>query len=323
LAREAFGTTGGATPTDGPASPWPRACTCGSTSKAVLFLRASGHAIWSDRYFYPSNLLRTTPLFALLVVGTVAAAATARPEERRPQLRLAAFGALFLALTYLLFSAHPLKSQVLIVWFAPSAWILALASSEVLPLRRPGLASALTGLALVTQLVRVADRLPFVQQPELRGEFEGLRRHAEEIGRALQSRALEGGTVRLVTNFLWARDPSLSYNYDAYRVLLFESMGRRTPRLEGWELGTWSDDWRAELARFPSSEWFLAVIAAGGEDEVHHRHRARALAKEFRARVNRACELPLAASPAAPALGRIRVYLTRPDLRTCATVVAP
>lgn len=283
--------------------------------KAVLFFRSAAGAVWTSRYFYPSNLLHRTPVFVLLMLG--AAAVAIRLEEtgsRRPAL----FGALALVLTYLLFSAHPLKSDVFIVWFAPAAVILALACTHAFPPGRIGLASAIAVIALALQLALVARGLPLVRQPAVRPEFVAFRRHVGGLSRALLAYDLERGTVRLVTNVLWLRDPSLAYNYDAYRVLLFESMGRRAPRLEGWELGTWSDDWRGELARLPASEWFLSVIAVGSEDYVHHRGRARVLAAEFTAVVNPACQVPLADSLASPALGTIKVYLTRPDLRTCA-----
>lgn len=200
------------------------------------------------------------------------------------------------------------------MWFAPAAVILALACIHVFPPGRVGLASAIAVIALALQLALVARGLPLVRQPALRREFLAFRRHVSELSRDLQARDLEPGPVRLVTNVLWLHNSSLAYNYDA---LLFESMGRRAPRLEGWELGTWSDDWRGELARLPASEWwFLSVIAVGSEDYVHHRGRARVLAAEFTAVVNPACQVPLADSLASPALGTIKVYLTRPDLRT-------
>lgn len=71
------------------------------------------------------------------------------------------------------------------------------------------------------------------------------------------------------------------------------------------------------MAAFPRDEAYLTVLAVGARDEVHHRGRAAALAREFLARVNPACELPPPPPLGRPELGQVRVFFTDADLQVC------
>src|SRR2546427_83163 len=82
------------------------------------------------------------------------------------------------------------------------------------------------------------------------------------------------------------------------------------PAPDGWPPGSWVDDWRPEMAPLPRDEAQLTILAVGARDEVHHRGRATAVAREFLARVNPACELPAPPPLGRPELGRIRVFFT-------------
>jgi hypothetical protein len=127
--------------------------------------------------------------------------------------------------------------------------------------------------------------------------------------------------VLLLVNFAFSPDPSLAYTYDTYRVTLLESMGRKAPRLEGWELGTFSDDWRGELSGYPPSSIFLTILAVDGDPSLHHGGGAVELARGFMAAANPACELKIQPRLKIPRLGKLRAYLTRADLQTCIPAV--
>ena len=286
-------------------------------AKVGQLVRFAPEAAWRDRWFYASAILRRAPFMALLVAGGLGAHLSFLRIGGRTR-RVSACGLLLAASTYLLFSAHPVRDRVLIVWFAPCAWLLAVACTRAIPAAFRWISYPFSCLALAFQLivgVFGAERgRDYFGQPRA---FQDLRQHVDIVAQALEDRDLAGKDLVLLVNFAFTADPSLAYTYDTYRVMLFESMGRRAPRVEGWELGTFTDDWRRELDGYPPQTVFLTILAVNGDPSLHHRGRAAYLARSFTQAANPACEVKLPVRLRVPRLGRLKAYLTRADLQTC------
>jgi hypothetical protein len=283
-------------------------------SKVATLLASAAQTIWSERGVYLRAITHHAPLTWLLVAGAAASllfrSPVSDPSPRRP----AAFGLVLFGLIYLLLSATPPAASVLVVWFSPAVWLLALALVTAL-CRHPGLVCAFGAVALVAQLFHHTAGSAGIGA-EVARDLASLRAQAHTLAGALQARGL-GGRVMIVTNVLYNPLPSLSYTCDTYRVLIYERLGRGAPILDGWTLGSWTDDWKAEMASLPRDETYLTLLAVGARDEVHHRGRANVLAREFLARVNPACELAPPPTLGRPELGQIRVFLTDADLQQC------
>jgi hypothetical protein len=61
------------------------------------------------------------------------------------------------------------------------------------------------------------------------------------------------------TNFL-AVDGPVQHSADTYRALIHERVRRANLVLDGWELGTYGMDWRAETDRFKNYPRFLLLV---------------------------------------------------------------
>jgi len=287
-----------------------------ASAKAAGWLRSAAASLWPDRWFYPKAVLVQAPSFAVLVAGGVAALVAGRPDaEPRIPVRTAAGGFLLGALTYVLLSTHPLHNRVLVVWFAPTAWVLAAAGAQAASRVSTGRVALAATAAAALQLGRAF--LPAVTAaPPVTEEARALEGQAAALARGLAGAGLEGRHVLVATSFSWAPAADLSYSPDTYRVLLFEAMGRRAPVLEAWVLGTRTDDWRAELRLLPGQEAILLLLAPAATPPSGPRGRAAAIAASVLATANPECAIALD-PPGLPLLGPVRALLVRPDLSSC------
>jgi len=282
--------------------------------QAGRFLLTAPRLAWGARWFYPAALTRHAPLSWLLVAGGLVLLLRAAREGDAVTRRRAAFGLVLFVLLDLLFSATPPPAAVLVVWLAPAVFVLGLAAAPSLG-RRAVLIPALGVLSLAFQLYRHSVGGAGMSA-EAAAALPALHAHADALADALEARALSGRRVLVSANFLYSPLPDLAFNCDVERVLLYERLGRAAPVLDGWTLGSWSDDWRAEMP-VAGEEALLTVLAVGARDGVHHRGRAGAMGAQFMAVANPACAVPVPGTLGRPELGHIRAFLTAPDLQAC------
>jgi hypothetical protein len=175
-------------------------------------------------------------------------------------LRLGAFGLLSLTYTYVLMTASPLHAYVLTVWFFPSMAILALFVVKSLDRYSPIWLEA--GLALVLFAAGLVGLPLHAQRPSGAGAvavndmFDVSRQMAARLD---QRFAGQHQRAIVLVNFLWSDGPIHS-NYDAYRVLMQESLQRSDVVLDGWEIGTFGGNWGQELKTFSSYSDILLVL---------------------------------------------------------------
>jgi hypothetical protein len=287
------------------------------SAKSLEFFLTAPRQLLRGLRVFPSALLVHSPFSGLLVAAAALAfalpATNTRPETRRRVL----FGFVLLALVTLVFSAMPRRSAVLVVWLAPGFLALCVAVLGAVPaLRvRPIAVTLLSVVVLAFQVYRHAVGGPGITAGAA-AALPALGAQADALAEALRGRPLERHVV-ISSNFLYSPLPDLAYNSDVLRVLLYERLGRRAPAMDEWTLGSWGDDWRAEMQLLPADAAYLTVLSVGGRDLVHHRGRAGLMAAGFLAAVNPACAVPVPDVFGPPELGHLRAYLTGADLRSC------
>jgi hypothetical protein len=274
-----------------------------------------------SHWFYLKSLYARAPFFvSLLGVGAIAVFQRNKDESTSSNKRIALWGLLTFFFTYLLFSSHPVLSKVLDLWLQPGLWILALCATHAI--HRVGVPRVLILLLMSVQLTYSLRSMKEVgphQNAQYQSYWKPMIVQAKSLAEVLNQRPqLSKLQVRLLPNFLKSPVDEFYFCYDTYRVLLFEALGKNSPILEGWELGTHSDQWERELAGFTKqNEALLGLIVSEGADEIHFRRLANKLAKEYAKVVNPACELKNVQEPVIPGFGKFRFFFTERGLAQC------
>jgi hypothetical protein len=291
------------------------------------FVSSSILNIIHSHWFYLKSLYARAPFFLLLLgIGVISifqtnqASQSKEDENASSQRRIALWGLLTFLFTCLLFSTHPVRSKVLDLWLQPGIWILALCAN--LYVQRIQVPRVLILLLISVQLAFSLKSMKEVgphQNAEYQKYWKPMVVQAKSLAEVLQQRPqLSKLTVRILPNFLKSPVDEYFFSYDTYRVLLFETLGRNSPILEGWELGTRGDQWESELEGFARDhEAFLGLIVTEGSDAIHFRQVANKLANEYVKVVNPTCELKNVQEPTIPGFGKFRFFFTERGLTQC------
>jgi hypothetical protein len=285
---------------------------------AKEFIFSSWRNIRETKTYYYHSLFDRAPFFLILLLDGIAILFF-KTEKMTNQKKLVAWGLLLFSLSYLLFTAHPVKANVLDLWFLPSLWMLAFVLSGQIEKNR---------LIYNVLLVVITLRLLFIAymvtmsgpstNPNYQQYYQSMRTQAHSISVDLAERpTLSKQVIRLLPNFLSSPETGICFCYDTYRVLLFEALGRNAPILEGWELGTFSNNWWDELAYNDPHELLLAMIVTEGKDKIHFRSVANQLGAEYIAKANPVCKLNNIQGTEVPDFGKFQFFLTTHKLSEC------
>jgi hypothetical protein len=235
--------------------------TGGSTlqDRVRIFATSAWRYLATDPWFYGRDLVDhyhgwlIAGVVLLLILGLVR-------RWRFSELRVGFYSILALFYTWVLMTISPLHSNVLTIWFLP-ALALAMAYAGKTLARLLPVPVTLGAAALL--LIPVALPLRDAPSPP-RGVYAepgaALVRQATEMATFLDNAFAGRSTPAiLLVNFIWA-DPPLYYNYDVFRVLIQERLYHATIALDGWELGSLSNNWRPELDAQKSYPEILFVI---------------------------------------------------------------
>lgn len=186
----------------------------------------------------------------------------------------AVFSLCFFGCTYILFSIHPIKSDVLLIWFVPATWAASLYAGKFLNGVNRNIIRQGLGLTLAILMVLVVFTNNYGSRRFLRSEYEqedflNVKAIAEAAAEVVGKKSTQFDSVTLAVNFLYNRSAIVSYNYDALRVLIFEKLGRAAPIIDGWEFGTYSDKWKEELLRFADRKIILSIVSDDLENRLH------------------------------------------------------
>jgi hypothetical protein len=279
------------------------------------FIFAAANNVFDFSFFYIKSLLVRSPCFFILIFLALMCFYKKRDQIQHDQRCLLIWGFSFFGLTYLLFTSHPVHARVLDLWFLPSIWLLILAISQELK----NTFFYVFILFLITIKLFFTFKIIFIDQDKnsTYHQYCGhMMEQAAVLSDILEKKShLSGKVIRILPNFLYFPTEGIAFSYDTYRVLLFESLGKKSPILEGWELGTYSDHWISEISS--GREVWLAMIVVDGSDAIHFRNKANMLAKEYIANVNLACEIKNVQGARVPHFGSFRFFLTEGGFTTC------
>jgi hypothetical protein len=192
--------------------------------------------------------LRTTPhAWVVILAGVLLLAWGAWRGWSRDLLRSGAYALTVFGYAYLLLTLSPLHSNVLTVWLLPGLGLVALFVARALARQlRPGVVAALATLLVAWSLpsLRLA---PASRSPQVEAEIRATYMQAAELGEYLDQHLDDrAAPVVVMTNFLFVDDAGPS-TFDEYRVLVQERLRGANLIIDGWELGSWSLDWRPAL----------------------------------------------------------------------------
>jgi len=290
-----------------------------STGAMYQFILSAIRNTIISHFFYIKSLCARSPFFFVLVFLVIGIFYQKRTEMKDEQRHLIIWGFSLFFLTYVLFSSHPVRDRVLDIWFLPSIWIFSLVVSygAVRSYFLYGAFIIFIGIKLFFTFNIVftsgPNKNPIYQQYCGR-MFE----QANSLANILEKKSnISQKTIRILPNFLKAPIKQISFSYDTYRVLLFEALGKNSPLFEGWELGTYSDNWISEISRMMDHEVFLGMIVVDGKDNIHFRNKANKLATEYIGKVNMSCEIKNVQGAKVPDFGLFRFFLTEGGFNKC------
>lgn len=243
--------------------------------------------------FYYTEMRHLYPLFIMLVVLL---AWQFRNQTIVIKKRIK-FSLFFWLITYLLFSLHPIKSRVLLIWFMPAVLGLILSAVEMnLSWLRSGKKRGsvfLVGLILLICTSNIQNYRSRFEISEAEKLDQGyLLQMSQSLVAVIRGSKNEVDEALLLVNFVFARSAKVAFTYDALRVLVIEKMGRLAPTLEGWEAGTFSDDWLNEAKTFRQHKNFFVVVGEDPMLKVHPAKRGQGISRDIHKLLDEKC-LPI------------------------------
>lgn len=246
---------------------WPRAVSynlmatraADADSRVGAFLGSWWSYLSADPLFYGTQL--TTDVrgwivavaLGLLVLGIV---------RRWPAslLKLGGLSLVCFGYSYLLMTVSPLHSAVLAVWFFPALGLVALFIALAVARLAPAWLTAGLSIGLMAFVLGALPTRPAEPPVAYAAPIKQIFTQADGIARFLDAKfAGRSQRVLILTNFL-ALDGPVQHTADTYRALLQERLRRANLVIDGWELGTYGTDWRAEAGRLRGYPSMLLLV---------------------------------------------------------------
>jgi hypothetical protein len=288
------------------------------------FLSVAPLTVWRDKRFYFADLYHENCFSLIPILGglfLIGKGLLERSLERSREMRYYYWGLLCFLAIYTVFSAHPVKSKVITVWLAVPLWVLCLNFSAAFgSLRKYQMfCSVLFILSLALSAERVRSTMQRMTLMD-RNSLITMKSHVSLL--ANQLKGISTSTpdtppvLRIWVNFLYSPNGFSSFNYDAYRVLMFEALQRSSPIIEGWEFGSRNGDWQ-DMAVFAHANANLLVLAEQGEPRIHFAGLNEVIFNDVQKNVKRNCEVLGLASLPYSEMGRMRAFLLANKITEC------
>jgi hypothetical protein len=277
------------------------------------FLMTAIHYIAVSHFFYFKSLYHQSPFYLVLIF--YAFVAIFQNKNNKP---LAYFGLLFFIFTYLLFSAHPVRTDVLAIWFLPSIWILSYLFAG--SIQKNTFLSGLTIIMVISQMMitinQIKTHIPY-HLKTYQTYYQQLREQAQSLAQELNTHPnMADKTIRLLPNFVSSPEPGFIFASATYKVLMFETLGRSSPILEGWDLGN-TDNWLESISLTPKNEIFLTIILSKAENKINSPLKVNKIANDYIKQVNVNCETQNIQHPYMKEFGKFRFFLTQHVSNKC------
>lgn len=230
--------------------------TGGSSAGSSLFLYFSKFYtyIMQDLFYYAFFLVQD-PFF---VFSSLYLLICLFKTEERSHKKLIVMYLLLLTWSYFLLTSNPLHERVLLIWFYPVYIFGILITFRIYQKNhfnhRVILALFLIQLCLIIVNNRYSSDW---DQPYFVKATQDIKNQAQELSHYLDKNTTNSN-IAIFVNFLSNHGP-ISHNYDVYRVLLHENLIHQREIL-GWELATYSDDWKKEFKKHTHSKDRIILI---------------------------------------------------------------
>jgi|GEM_PF-2130247 len=234
--------------------------------------------------FYLKSLLNRN-ILTFVLCGTSILIIGKSYKQTEINRRILNWGLLFFLGTLCIFSSHPVLSSVLLVWMTPCIYILGFALASTIVNKWQPNQNQLKICVVILALFSGGfigyqnyGRNLFSINLKSFEQWNQVRRITNEISTIiLSSKTLSHlhpsqKDLYLYPNFLVSIASNFELNYDVFRVLIFERLGKKSPYLRGWELGTRSDNWRAEISANGANIPALALLLYGEKVKVFPYH---------------------------------------------------
>lgn len=224
-------------------------------SSLLIYFEKFYQFISQDFYFY-TKLLIQDPLFIVVLVYLFIKLFLKSTSIDNKKLILSFF--IFFIWTYFLLTSNPVHEKVLLIWFYPIHFFGVLILSHLVEKNKLGNIIIVTLLIVQALWLVFQNRYPNEWKKDYYIEAtNNIKKQSSQIV-AYLNKNKESTDVLILVNFLSNHGP-VSYNYDVYRVLLHENLEQKR-KILGWELSTYSDDWKNEVARYIKSKQNIIFI---------------------------------------------------------------
>lgn len=181
--------------------------------------------------------------------------------QKNKKLILSGFFVFFcISYSYVLMTMSPLKSGVLIIWFLPCTIVASIFFTDFIFKIRYNKYLILALLSITFIVLYKIPRKYNIPEDYLQLARNNIHQQASEIAIQLDekypSRFVKGVVF---VNFLSAHGV-ISYNYDSYTNLIHKKVKKAKIDLAGWELATYSKEWKKEIERFKDYDLILLIL---------------------------------------------------------------
>ena len=219
---------------------------------------------------------------------------------------------------YLLFSSHPVKSPVLMIWLIPGTfsfcWIAGYVITRIVAnLPFTWVIQTVISILVITMTLRGNYGEKYELNNVEKEDHIYMVNLSDHIVATFKQKNFSISHALLLVNFLYGRSPKATFNYDSFRVLILERMGRSAPVIDGWELGTHSDDWYTEIGDLSKSPYLIFLIGQDPFSKIHPFGRGTKIAQEVDAMLKYKCPPALFPAHNHSDLGVVSMYITRSD----------
>jgi len=214
-------------------------------SSLLIYFSKLYQYISQDFYFY-RNFLIQSPLFVSVIVYLFIKFLLKSTSKNDKKAIVAFF--IFFMWTYFLLTSNPVHERVLLIWFYPTCFFGILIVFRLIEKNK--LTNIMIVSLLIIELLYIVlqNRYPYEWKKYYYNEAtNNIKQQSSQIVEHLNKNPASTDILLLV-NFLSNHGP-VSYNYDVYRVLLHENLEQKREIL-GWELSTYSADWRIEILKY-------------------------------------------------------------------------
>lgn len=224
-------------------------------SSLLIYFEKLYQFISNDFYFYGKFLIQD-PLFVVIVIYLFIKLLLKNTTIDNKKSILIFF--IFFIWTYLLLTSNPVHERVLLIWFYPVYFFGVLIVFCLIEKNK--LINMMIVFLLIIELLCIVlqNRYPNEWKKDYYNEAtNNIKQQSFQIVEHLNKNQVTTDILILV-NFLSNHGP-VSYNYDVYRVLLHENLEEKREIL-GWELSTYSADWRIEIIKYLKNKQNIIFI---------------------------------------------------------------